>query len=85
MIFPHVLRSTIGVVAVGSRRYIDWMDVLHRSVLILRQPFSGPENIANEDVIAMLRFLGGHSLYGLRGTHLSTISKSRMRVTEAKA
>ncbi|KAI4526439.1 hypothetical protein K525DRAFT_259127 [Schizophyllum commune Loenen D] len=30
LLFPGLLRSTIGVVAVSSRRYIDWMTALHR-------------------------------------------------------
>jgi len=33
MILPHVARYTIGVVAVGSRRYIDWLVALSRSVI----------------------------------------------------
>ncbi|KAL4264733.1 Mechanosensitive ion channel protein [Pleurotus pulmonarius] len=33
-IFPSVLRSTIGVVAVATRRYVDWMEVLHRYVAL---------------------------------------------------
>ncbi|KAL1748755.1 Mechanosensitive ion channel-domain-containing protein [Schizophyllum fasciatum] len=32
LLLPGLLRSTIGVVAVSSRRYIDWMSVLHRYV-----------------------------------------------------
>jgi hypothetical protein len=35
MIFPRIARHTIGVVAVGSRRYIDWIGVLYRSVFRL--------------------------------------------------
>ena len=30
MMLPRVARYTVGVVAVGTRRYIDWLDVLHR-------------------------------------------------------
>lgn len=33
-VFPFFLRHTIGLVAVGSRRYIDWLDVLHRYVAL---------------------------------------------------
>ncbi|KAJ8488665.1 hypothetical protein ONZ45_g13873 [Pleurotus djamor] len=33
-IVPVVVRTTIGVVAVGTRRYIDWMEVLHRYVAL---------------------------------------------------
>lgn len=33
-IFPPILRHTIGLVAVGSRRYIDWLEVLHRYVAL---------------------------------------------------
>ncbi|KZT26735.1 hypothetical protein NEOLEDRAFT_1131748 [Neolentinus lepideus HHB14362 ss-1] len=33
-ILPHIIRVTVGVVAVGSRRYIDWLDVLHRYVAL---------------------------------------------------
>jgi hypothetical protein len=29
-ILPFLLRHTIGVVAVGSRKYIEWIDVLQR-------------------------------------------------------
>jgi len=31
---PAVVRATIGVVAVASRRYIDWLEVLHRYVAL---------------------------------------------------
>ncbi|KAF9654005.1 hypothetical protein BDM02DRAFT_3086356 [Thelephora ganbajun] len=31
-VFPSFLRRTIGLVAVDSRRYIDWLEVLHRYV-----------------------------------------------------
>lgn len=34
-ILPVIIRSTIGVVAVSSRKYIDWMYALHRKVLSL--------------------------------------------------
>ncbi|KAI0779722.1 Mechanosensitive ion channel-domain-containing protein [Fomes fomentarius] len=30
MVLPHVLRNSIGVVIVAARKYIDWLDVLHR-------------------------------------------------------
>jgi len=33
-IMPHILRSTIGVVAVATRRYIDWIQVLHRYIAL---------------------------------------------------
>lgn len=29
---PSVFRHTVGLVAIGSRRYIDWLEVLHRYV-----------------------------------------------------
>lgn len=29
-ILPSIARATVGVVAVGTRRYIEWMQVLHR-------------------------------------------------------
>lgn len=32
--FPSFLRHTVGLVAIGSRRYIDWLDVLHRYVAL---------------------------------------------------
>ena len=35
MVFPRIVKSTIGVVAVGSRRYIDWLDALHRYLALL--------------------------------------------------
>lgn len=31
---PSVLRHTVGLVAIGSRRYIDWLEVLHRYVAL---------------------------------------------------
>ncbi|KAH9963910.1 Mechanosensitive ion channel-domain-containing protein [Russula dissimulans] len=34
MILPRIARYTIGVVAVGSRRYIEWLIVLHRYVAL---------------------------------------------------
>ncbi|KAL0072385.1 hypothetical protein AAF712_000148 [Marasmius tenuissimus] len=33
-VLPAIIRSTIGVVAVGTRRYIDWAAVLHRYVAL---------------------------------------------------
>lgn len=35
-ILPHVARYSLGIVAVGTRRYIDWLDVLHRWVPFTR-------------------------------------------------
>jgi len=32
---PAIIRSTVGVVAVSTRRYIDWMQALHRSVFLV--------------------------------------------------
>lgn len=32
MLLPRLARYTVGIVAVGSRRYIDWLEVLHRYV-----------------------------------------------------
>ncbi|KAJ7462327.1 Mechanosensitive ion channel-domain-containing protein [Mycena galericulata] len=32
MILPRVIRRTVGVIAVGTRRYLDWFEVLHRYV-----------------------------------------------------
>lgn len=36
MILPKFLRNTFGVVVVGTRKYIDWIEVLHR----FASPFS---------------------------------------------
>ncbi|EPQ57543.1 hypothetical protein GLOTRDRAFT_74415 [Gloeophyllum trabeum ATCC 11539] len=33
-VLPRIARATVGIVAVGSRRYIDWLDVLHRYVAL---------------------------------------------------
>ncbi|KAG5643162.1 hypothetical protein DXG03_001492 [Asterophora parasitica] len=33
-IIPPILRSTIGVVAIGSRKYIEWMQALHRYIAL---------------------------------------------------
>ncbi|PPQ98611.1 hypothetical protein CVT24_003944 [Panaeolus cyanescens] len=33
-IVPSILRSTIGVVAVSTRRYIDWLQALHRYIAL---------------------------------------------------
>ncbi len=30
MATPRLTRNTLGVVAVGARRYIDWLEALHR-------------------------------------------------------
>ncbi|KAI0743906.1 Mechanosensitive ion channel-domain-containing protein [Daedaleopsis nitida] len=35
MILPHILRNTLGVVIVGIRKYMDWLDVLHRYAAFL--------------------------------------------------
>ncbi|KIM30449.1 hypothetical protein M408DRAFT_66234 [Serendipita vermifera MAFF 305830] len=34
MLLPKVLRYTIGVVAIGTRRYIEWLSAIHRYVAI---------------------------------------------------
>ncbi|KAF7315647.1 Mechanosensitive ion channel protein [Mycena indigotica] len=34
MIFPRIIRRTLGVIAVGTRRYLDWLQVLHRYVAL---------------------------------------------------
>ncbi|KAG6900759.1 hypothetical protein C0993_002183 [Termitomyces sp. T159_Od127] len=34
LMIPPILRYTIGFVAVGTRRYIDWMAVLHRYIAL---------------------------------------------------
>ncbi|KAJ7901846.1 Mechanosensitive ion channel-domain-containing protein [Mycena olivaceomarginata] len=34
MILPRIVRRTVGVIAVGTRRYLDWLQVLHRYVAI---------------------------------------------------
>lgn len=34
-ILPVIIRSTIGVIIVSARRYIDWASVLHRYVILL--------------------------------------------------
>jgi len=38
MVLPSIARRTIGVVAVGARRYIDLFGALYRSVFILYFP-----------------------------------------------
>lgn len=39
-IAPAIIRATVGVVAVSTRRYIDWLQALHRSVITnLFSPF----------------------------------------------
>ncbi|THH18467.1 hypothetical protein EUX98_g8949, partial [Antrodiella citrinella] len=40
MILPHIGRYTLGVVAVASRRYIDWLEALHRYIAILGWMFA---------------------------------------------
>ncbi|CAL1707549.1 unnamed protein product [Somion occarium] len=40
MMLPRLARYTLGVVAVASRRYIDWLDVLHRYVALLGWTFT---------------------------------------------
>ncbi|KAI0344847.1 hypothetical protein BDW22DRAFT_1326420 [Trametopsis cervina] len=34
MLLPRLVRLTVGLVAVGTRRYIDWLEVLHRYVAL---------------------------------------------------
>ncbi|KAF7361876.1 Mechanosensitive ion channel protein [Mycena venus] len=34
MILPRIIRRTLGVIAVGTRRYLDWLQVLHRYVAL---------------------------------------------------
>ncbi|TFK44710.1 Mechanosensitive ion channel-domain-containing protein [Crucibulum laeve] len=33
-IIPTIIRATLGLVAVGTRRYIDWMQALHRYIAL---------------------------------------------------
>ncbi|KAN0132094.1 Mechanosensitive ion channel domain containing protein [Lactarius tabidus] len=33
-LLPHIAKYTVGVVAVGSRRYIEWLEALHRYVAL---------------------------------------------------
>lgn len=40
LMLPGLLRASIGVVAVSSRRYIDWMAVLHRYVAVFAWTFA---------------------------------------------
>lgn len=40
MLLPHVARYSVGIVAVGTRRYIDWLDVLHRYVALCAWTFT---------------------------------------------
>ncbi|KAI0051242.1 hypothetical protein FA95DRAFT_1485872 [Auriscalpium vulgare] len=30
MMLPRIIRATVGIVAVGTRRYIEWLEALHR-------------------------------------------------------
>ncbi|KAG6917310.1 hypothetical protein DXG01_002968 [Tephrocybe rancida] len=50
-IMPPVLRSTIGIVAVGTRKYIEWMHVLHR-----QGPGTGDKSVKASDTAARLLF-----------------------------
>ncbi|KAJ7170538.1 Mechanosensitive ion channel-domain-containing protein [Mycena crocata] len=34
MILPRVIRRTVGIIAIGTRRYLDWAQALHRYVAI---------------------------------------------------
>ncbi|KAJ7218050.1 Mechanosensitive ion channel-domain-containing protein [Mycena pura] len=34
MILPRIIRRTLGVIAVGTRRYLDWLQVLHRYIAL---------------------------------------------------
>ncbi|KAJ6586941.1 Mechanosensitive ion channel-domain-containing protein [Mycena vulgaris] len=34
MILPRIIRRTVGLIAVGTRRYLDWLQALHRYVAI---------------------------------------------------
>ena len=40
MVLPSIARATLGIVAVASRRYIDWLDALHRYVAFLGWMFA---------------------------------------------
>ncbi|KAH8107938.1 hypothetical protein BXZ70DRAFT_884347 [Cristinia sonorae] len=35
MVLPHIAKATLGVVALATRRYIDWLAALHRYVALL--------------------------------------------------
>ena len=41
MIIPRILRNTVGVVIVASRKYIDWLEVLHRYASLTSAAISG--------------------------------------------
>jgi hypothetical protein len=82
MILPSIVRHTIGVVAVGARRYIDWLGALYRSVVVSGCPLL-PLLISLTSMPIfpdMLPSLLGLPQYGSRGTHSSTPDKTRMRL-----
>jgi hypothetical protein len=81
MVLPLIAKHTIGVVAVGARRYIDWLGALYRYVVISDRLLSPvfmsltPMPISPD----MLPSLLGLWQSGLRGTRSSTPDKIRMR------
>jgi hypothetical protein len=57
MIFPRIARHTVGVVAVGSRRYIDWFGVLYRSVFRLYWSYRGHHRSYPLDIAHFARYV----------------------------
>ena len=86
MILPSIVRHTVGVVAVGARRYIDWLGALHRSVVVLGWPLllllaSLTSIPISSDILPSLL---GLPQYGSRGTHSSTAGRIKMRPLKVK-
>jgi hypothetical protein len=71
---PSIVRHTVGVVAVGARRYIDWLGALYRSVVVLGRPLLPLLIYLISTPISpdMLPSLLGLAECGSRGTHSST-------------
>lgn len=60
MILPHFARNTVGVVAVGARRYIDWLAVLYRYVPIrVELPASHPVDLHSPQLLCPHRMDAG--------------------------
>ena len=82
MIFPSIARHTIGVVAVGARRYIDWFGALYRSVFILvapRSPSFFISLISTPISLDTSPSLAGVCQSGLHGTHSLIVDKINLR------
>lgn len=80
MIFPRIARHTVGVVAVGARKYIDWIAALYRYVSAITHLNEFPQKTYIDTSLLLV----GLWHAGSPTNHSSTHGKRMTQVTETK-